>query len=92
MAMNAIRMVLNTCRFTEDLQADYLINDEGLDCWNALRIVDFEDFSEIGKPAAKRYPDPLTIGAVKVKALNSLKFWIEDKQRINELVQHGLFT
>ena len=42
-------------------------------------MVDFEDFSDIVKAAAKRYPDPFTLSVVKVKALKAFKFWIEDK-------------
>ena len=82
----AIRLVLDACGFTEEPQKDYLIKDEGLDCWDAFTMVDFEDFSTIANETAKQYPDPFTIGAVKVKALKALKFWIEDKQRMNNQV------
>lgn len=87
-----ICLVLATYGFTIDLQRDYLINYEGLDCWDAFTMVVFEDFGDIAKTAAKWSADPFTISVVKLKALKALIFLIEYKQQINKTVQHELFT
>ena len=74
----AIRNVLTTCGFTVPHERDYLTTNEGLDSWDALILIDFDDFGDTAKAALQCLVDLFTIGAVKIKALKALKFWIED--------------
>ena len=59
------------------------MTNEGLDHWISFTLIDFEDLANIDK-LASRHTSPFMIGVLKLKCLNTLKFWIEDKIRMNE--------
>ena len=88
----AICNVLTTCGFTVPHNWDYITTNEGLDSWDAFTMIDFDDFGDIAKLVLRRPIDQFTISAVKIKALKALKFWIEDKARMNEPMNAVLFT
>ena len=54
-------------------------------------MIEFDDFAEISKQASRNIPR-ITIGAIKIKSLKALKFWIEYKHRMGELPSHTDFT
>ena len=67
------------------------MSSEGLDCWINFTLIDFVDLANIAK-SASRHTTPFTIGVLKLKCLNALKFWIEDKIRMNEPYVAAAFT
>ena len=79
------------CGFTFTAHCTYIINTHGLNSWNTYTMIEFEDFAEISKQASRNTPR-FTIGVIKIKNLKALKFWIEDKHRMDELPSHADFT
>ena len=73
------------------VQQTYMMTNEGLNCWINFTLIDFKDLANIAK-LASCHTTPFTIGVLKLKCLNALKFWIEDKIRINEPHVAGDFT
>ena len=59
------------------------MTNEGLDRWGSFTMIEFTDFVDITK-SASRHTAPFTIGFLRFKGLKALKFWIEDKLRMNE--------
>ena len=57
----------------------------------ALEAIDYDDFASISKNASRHTP-PFSLGVLKQKRLSALKFWIEDKARMNELPTTVAFT
>ena len=87
----AMTAVLTTCGFTTAAHCTYIITTHGLNSWNAYTMIEFEDFAEISKQASRNTPR-ITIGVIKIKSLKAVKFWIEDKHRMDELPSHTDFT
>ena len=87
----AMNSVLTKCGFSVTDQRTYLIDVKGLNCWTTFATIDFSDFGDIAKQTAQ-HTVPFTIGVVKIIALKALKFWIEDKGRMDEVRRHGSFT
>ena len=85
----AITPVLTTCGFTA--QRTYIMTNEGLDRWTNFTMVDFDNLTNIAKQASC-YTAPFTVGILKLKCLKALKFWIEDKIRMNERPVANHFT
>ena len=67
------------------------MGDEGLDCSSSFTLINFDDLTRIVKSAFS-HTTPFTIGVFKLKCLTTLKFWIEDKIRINETYIAAHFT
>ena len=67
------------------------MGNEGLDCWTSFTLIDFDDLASISK-SASRHTTPFTIGVLKLKCLTAVKFWIEDKIRMNETPVVAAFT
>ena len=80
----AMSNILTTCGFG-------VINDEGLDRFLSFTMISYEDLAHIAKNATRHIP-PFSIGVLKMKMLTALKFWIEDKIRMNEPHVAGHFT
>ena len=87
-----MKAVLTVCKFTAADQQTYLMDEEGLVDWDTFTMLESEDFTGIASRAAKRATNPFTIGAMKIKYLKALKFWIEDINRMNEIHDSALFT
>ena len=91
MAMpTAITSVLTVYEFTVAARQNYLMNTEGLDRWDAFTMIDLKDFGYVAK-AATCHTQPFTVGVVKIKALKTLKLWIEDTGRMDEVTRQGSF-
>ena len=54
------------------------MENEGLDCWTVFTLIDFDDLATIVDFT------PFTISVLKLRCLTALKFWIEDKIRMNK--------
>mmetsp|Transcript_9004 Transcript_9004/g.10534 ORF Transcript_9004/g.10534 Transcript_9004/m.10534 type:complete len:89 (-) Transcript_9004:1524-1790(-) len=54
-------------------------------------MIEFIDFVDIAK-SASRHTAPFTISVLKLKCLKTLKFWIEDKLRMNKPLAVTVFT
>ena len=87
----AIGHVVNTCGFTGFAQKDYIRDNEGLDRWINFTLIDCDYITIIAK-SASRHTVPFTIGVLKLKCLKALKFWVDDKFRMNKTPTHGHFT
>ena len=82
----AIRNVLTTCGFTVATERNFTMGNEGLDCWIAFTLIIFDDLATIRNFAQ------FTISALKLRCLIVLKFWIDDKIRMNEPHVASQFT
>ena len=74
----AIGAVLTTCGFTSARDRNFIMENEGLNCWIVFTLIDFDDLKTVGNFT------PITISALKLRCLIVLKFWIEDKIRMNK--------
>ena len=79
----AIPSVLTTCGFTLAPEGNFIMGNEGLDRWTNFTLIGYGDLASIAKSASRHTP-PFSIGVLKLKCLTALKFWIEDKIRMNE--------
>ena len=79
----AMTYVLITFGFTVASHCMYIITTHELNSWNAYKMIKFEDFAEISKQQASRNTPRITIGVIKIKSLKAVKFWIEDKHRMD---------
>ena len=68
--------VLTTCGFTLATEREFIMRNDGLDCWVAFALISFEDLTTIRNNA------PFTINVLQLKCLVILKFWIEEKIRM----------
>ena len=86
MANNRIEInaTLQVCGFTVVAQRNFLMTTEGLDSWVAFTSIDYADFAGISKNASRHTPS-FSLGVLKQKRLSTLKCWIEDAIRMNEL-------
>ena len=87
----AIGAVLTTCSFTLAVERNYVMENENLDRWTAFSLIGYDDLASIAKNAS-RHSVPFLIGVLKLKCLATLKFWIEDKNRMNEPHAAAQFT
>ena len=79
----AIGAVLSICGFNTAAQRNFFMDNEGLDRWTAFSLIGYDDLASIAKNAS-RHSVPFLIGVLKLKCLAALKFWTEDKTRMNE--------
>ena len=87
--------VLITCGFGIAGERNFTINNEGLDRFLSFTMISYEDLAHIAKMhLVNNLPPPpaFSIGVLKIKMLTALKFWIEDKIRMNEPHVAGHFT
>ena len=87
----AITAILTTCSFIVPTQRNFIMGNEGLDLWTCFTLISFYYLASITK-SASRHTTPFTIGVLKLKCLTVLKFWIEDKIRMNEAHVAAHFT
>ena len=87
----AIINVLTTCGFGIAGERNFIINNEGLDRFLSFTMITYEDLANIAKNASRHTP-PFSIGVLRMKILAALKFWIEDKIRMNEPHVANQFT
>ena len=83
--------VLTTCGFGIAGERNFIIGNEGLDRFLSFTMITYDDLANITKNASRHTP-PFSIGVLKMKMLTALKFWIEDKIRMNEPHVAGHFT
>ena len=83
--------VLTTCGFGIAGKRNCIINNEGLDRFLSFTMISYEDLANIAKTASRHTP-AFSIGVLKMKMLTALKFWIEDKIRMNGPHVAGQFT
>ena len=74
----AIRAVLTTCGFTIDTQRNFFMENEGLNRRIVFTLIAFDHLATIVDFT------PFTISVLKLRCLIVLKFWIEDKIRMNK--------
>ena len=79
----AIGAVLTTCSFTLAVEHNFVMRNKGLDCWTAFSLIGYDDLESVAKNLS-RHTVPFSIGVLKLKCLAALKFWTEDKTRMNE--------
>ena len=60
------------------MQQNFIVYTENFDCWRSITLVDSDDLATISVAA------PFHNSATKLFCLAILKFWIEDKIRMNE--------
>ena len=87
----AIGAVLSICGFNTAAQRNFFMDNEGLDRWTAFSLIDYDDLLRIAKNASL-HTATFSIGVLKLKCLAVLKFWIEDKTRMNEPHVTAQFT
>ena len=73
----AIGAFLTTCGFTSARDLNFIMENEGINRWIIFTLIDFDDLANVGNFA------PFTIITLKLRYLLVLKFWIEDKIRMN---------
>ena len=67
------------------------MDNEDLDRWTAFSLIGYDDLPSIAKNTP-RHTAPFSIGVLELKCLAAMKFWIEDKTRINEPHVTAQFT
>ena len=80
----AIGSILSIYGFTTAAQCNFVTDNEGFDRWTAFSLINYDDVLSIAKNAT-RHTAPFSIGVLKLKCLTALKFWIENKTKMNEL-------
>ena len=78
MERREIGEALKTCEFTDVTQRNFIVYTENFDLWRSFTLVDFDALATISVTA------PFHISATKLLCFAVLKFWIEEKIRINE--------
>ena len=87
----AIRNVLTTCGFTVAAERNFIMGNAGIYRWTAFTLIGYDDLASIAKNASC-HNVPFSIGVLKLKCLTALKFWTEDKIRMNENHAPAQFT
>ena len=86
-----INTTLQVCGFTVQAHRNFLLTSESLDTWASFEAIEYDDFASISKNATRHTP-PFSLGVLKQKRLSALKFWIEDKARMNKVPVAANFT
>ena len=86
-----INTTLQVCGFTVQAHQNFLLTSESLDTWASFEAIEYDDFASISKNATRHTP-PFSLGVLKQKRLSALKFWIEDKARMNKVPAAANFT
>ena len=67
--------VLTTCGFTVTAERNFIMGNEGLDCWKFFTMIGYDDLMSIAKNVSRHTP-PFSIGVLKMKYIAALKFLI----------------
>ena len=78
MKQRDIKEALKTCWFTNPTHHIFIVHTEDFSRWGSFTLVDFDALHTLRATAA------FNIRATKLFCLAVLKFWIEDKIRMNE--------
>ena len=73
-----IKEALNTCGFIDPKHRNFIVHTENFNYWGCYTLVDFDALVTLRATA------PFDISATQLLRLSVLKFWIEDKIRMNE--------
>ena len=73
-----MRDALSTCGFTNVTQLNFIVDNKGFNRWIVFTLIDFDALTII------REFTPFPISSTKLLCLAVLKFWIEDKIRMNK--------
>ena len=73
-----IKEALKVCGFTNPTNCNFIVHTENFSRWGSFTLVDFDALATPGATAT------FDVSATKLFCLAVLKFWIEDKIRMNE--------
>ena len=78
MEQRDIKEALKVCGFTDPTHCNFIVHTENFSRWGSFILVNFDAFATLRATAT------FDISATQLLRLSVLKFWIEDKIRMNE--------